>query len=87
LKKKSINIYAACPESAEAYDQCDYRKGTAFLIGSEAHGLQIETQALATQNLTIPMAGAVESLNAATAAAVLLFEAARQRRGSERKII
>jgi TrmH family RNA methyltransferase len=85
LKKQNIKIYAACPEGAEAYDKCDYQNGTAFIIGSESHGLRAETQALATKNLTIPMAGAVESLNAAQAAAVLLFEASRQRRKCEER--
>ena len=51
-----------------------------FLIGNEANGLTEETAALADAWVRIPMAGKVESLNAAVAASVLLFETARQRR-------
>jgi len=52
-----------------------------FLIGNEANGLNDETAARADMWVRIPMAGKVESLNAAVAASVLMFEAARQRRG------
>ena len=51
------------------------------MIGNEALGLKDETAALADSYVKIPMAGQVESLNAAVAASVLMFEAARQRRG------
>ena len=50
------------------------------MIGNEANGLTEETAALADAWVRIPMAGKVESLNAAVAASVLLFETARQRR-------
>ncbi|MCL2051442.1 MAG: RNA methyltransferase [Lachnospiraceae bacterium] len=80
LKNQDIKIYATSLENAESYDKCDYRAGTAFIIGNEAHGLCPTTKALATQSVTVPMLGEVESLNAATAASALLFEAARQRR-------
>jgi TrmH family RNA methyltransferase len=52
----------------------------ALLIGSEAHGLDAEVAARCTTALTIPMEGGVESLNAAVAGAVVMFDAARQRR-------
>ncbi|MCL2254312.1 MAG: RNA methyltransferase [Lachnospiraceae bacterium] len=79
LKAQDIELYAACLDNSEYYDKLDYRRGTAFLIGSEGHGLKEETKKTA-KNLKIPMGGQVESLNAATATAILLFEAARQRR-------
>jgi len=53
---------------------------TGFLVGNEANGLTDETAALADAYVKIPMKGKVESLNAAVAASVLMFEAARQRR-------
>lgn len=53
-----------------------------LLLGQEGAGLSPELAALATAQVTIPMAGGLESLNVASAAAVLLFEAARQRRGA-----
>lgn len=63
------------------YTEADLRKPFALLIGQEGSGVSRELAEAADLVLTIPMAGQVESLNAATAASVILFEAARQRRG------
>ena len=62
------------------YDQEDYTDNVGFLIGNEANGLTEETASLADCLVKIPMEGKVESLNAAVAASVLMFETARQRR-------
>jgi TrmH family RNA methyltransferase len=59
------------------YD-CDLSGNLAFLIGNEGAGLNDELLNLATKTITIPMRGKVESLNAAAATAICLFEAARQ---------
>ena len=67
----------------QAYDLEDYTGDTAFLIGNEGNGLTDETAAMADTYVRIPMEGSVESLNAAVAASVLMFEAARQRRNSQ----
>lgn len=80
LKKRGICTYAAHLEGKRAYDEEDYRKPCAFLIGNEGNGLRPETADLADTYIRIPMAGEVESLNAAIASAVLMFEAGRQRR-------
>lgn len=64
----------------QAYDTFDLTERTALIIGNEAHGPSAEAHGLATAGLTIPMWNKVESLNAAIAASVILFEAARQRR-------
>lgn len=80
LKKKQISVYAAHLQGAGDYDTCDYKSGAAFLIGNEANGLREETSQTADLAVKIPMMGQVESLNAAVAASILLFEAARQRR-------
>lgn len=80
LHRKNITVYAAHLQGAKDYDRCRYGTGTAFLIGNEANGLQKETTEKADIAVKIPMKGNVESLNAAVAASVLLFEAARQRR-------
>lgn len=61
------------------YDLADWRAGWALITGSEAHGASAEAQQIASARVYIPMAAATESLNAATAAAVILFEAQRQR--------
>lgn len=80
MQKRKITVYAAHLQGAKAYDTCDYTSGTAFLIGNEANGLKYETAKKAETAIKIPMAGKVESLNAAVAASVLMYEAARQRR-------
>lgn len=80
LKKRGICTYAAHLKGKRAYDEEDYRKPCAFLIGNEGNGLRPEIADLADTYIRIPMAGEVESLNAAIASAVLMFEAGRQRR-------
>lgn len=80
LKAEGVRVYAAHLEGRHAYDEEDYRTGCAFLIGNEGNGLREETAACADTRIRIPMEGQAESLNAAVAAAVLMFEAARQRR-------
>lgn len=80
LKKRGICTYAAHLEGKRAYDEEDYRRPCAFLIGNEGNGLRPEIADLADTYIRIPMAGEVESLNAAIASAVLMFEAGRQRR-------
>ena len=80
MKKAGIRLYAAHLKGMHNYDQEDYTKATGFLIGNEAKGLTDEMAAIADTYIKIPMAGQVESLNAAVASSVLMFEAARQRR-------
>lgn len=67
-----------------AYDEVDLTRRTALIIGNEAHGVSPQAAALATERVSIPMWNKVESLNAAIAASVILFEAARQRRAAGR---
>lgn len=80
LKKRGIRTYAAHLEGRKDYDEEDYCQPCAFLIGNEGNGLRKEIADLADAYIKIPMAGQVESLNAAIAASVLMFEAGRQRR-------
>jgi TrmH family RNA methyltransferase len=61
-------------------DQADLRRPVALLIGNEGSGLPGAWIAAADLRVTIPCPGAVESLNAAVAGSVLLYEAMRQRR-------
>ena len=79
LKQKKIAVYAAYLKSSIPYFEADMRGGSAILIGNEAAGLKAETAGLADKCIVIPMAGSIESLNAAMAASVIIFEAARQR--------
>ena len=80
MKKRNISTYAAHLDGKNAYDEEDYKKPCAFFIGNEGHGLRDESADAADTYIRIPMCGQVESLNAAIAACVLMFEAARQRR-------
>ena len=80
MKQKGICAYAAHLEGQNSYDQEDFTVPCAFLIGNEGNGLREEVAAAADCWIRIPMRGQVESLNAAVAAAVLMFEASRQRR-------
>lgn len=79
MKKRKITTYAAHLSGKEYYSTFSFKGGTAFLIGNEGNGLQKETADLADNYLKIPMEGQVESLNAAIAASLLIYEAHRQR--------
>ncbi|WP_035800161.1 TrmH family RNA methyltransferase [Butyrivibrio sp. NC3005] len=80
LKENGIITYAAHLDGKSDYDELDFTRGCAFLIGNEGNGLSKEVADAADEYLLIPMLGQVESMNAATSAAILTFEAARQRR-------
>ena len=73
-------MYAAYLDGSEVYDEMDYRGGSAFVIGNEGNGLARETALAEDARVRIPMAGRLESLNAGISAALLVYEAARQRR-------
>lgn len=72
-------ILAAVPRVGHPLFETDLRRPTAFLLGSEGSGLPLGLLQQADATLTIPMRAPVESLNVAVAAALLLYEAARQR--------
>lgn len=80
LQNQGVGIYAAHLGGNRYYDEYDYKKHTAFLIGNEGNGLKEDTAKCADSYLKIPMQGNVESLNAAVASSILLYEAFRQRR-------
>jgi TrmH family RNA methyltransferase len=79
IKEKEIVIYAA-HLMGKTYDtEGLFRGKCAFLIGNESNGLTERSASMADVRIKIPMAGKVESLNAAVAAAILMYEAARQK--------
>lgn len=80
FRDKGIKSYAAHLDGENSYDKEDYSTGTAILIGNEGNGLRDEVSEKADIWVRIPMEGQVESLNAAIAASVFMFEVARQRR-------
>ena len=79
MQKRNVKLYAAHLKGNQYYHQFDFRGGTAFLIGNEGNGLREETAEAADVYLKIPMEGKVESLNAAVASVILMYEVARQR--------
>ena len=80
LKEKEIRSFAAHLKGENSYDQESYKGGTAFFIGNEGKGLTDQAAEAADCLIRIPMCGKVESLNAAMASGILMYEAARQRR-------
>ena len=79
LKSNHINIYSATLQNSNEYHKNDYSKATALVVGTEATGLTQIWRDEATQNINIPMQGVIDSMNVSVAAAILTFEAKRQR--------
>ena len=79
MKSSSIDLYAATLQSSDRYDHIDYRKPSAIAVGTEATGLSEEMRAAARANIIIPMSGEIDSMNVSVSAAILIFEAKRQR--------
>jgi TrmH family RNA methyltransferase len=82
LRKASVKIWTTAVHGAEAADCIDLAGPVALLIGNEGNGVPEELAAQTDEAVTIPCPGPVESLNAAVAASVLLYEASRQRRSA-----
>lgn len=80
FRERGIKSYAAHLDGKNSYDKESYQSGTAILIGNEGNGLREEVASAADVWVQIPMQGQVESLNAAIAASILMFEVYRQRR-------
>jgi len=79
LQKAGIRVFAASLDGERAYCEENYTGGTALLIGNEGSGLSRELSACADIHVRIPMEGKAESLNAAAASAILMYEVHRQR--------
>jgi TrmH family RNA methyltransferase len=76
---EGLQILLAVPREGRPYWDVNWQVPTALIVGGEAEGASAEAERLASERVTIPMRQGTESLNAAVAASVLLFEAARQR--------
>jgi RNA methyltransferase, TrmH family len=85
LKSRGIRLLAATQEGADPHDSMDWTGPAALVVASEGAGFSDADIGFFDRTIRIPMAGAVESLNVASAAAVCLFEAARQRRAANGK--
>jgi tRNA G18 (ribose-2'-O)-methylase SpoU len=75
---KDLQVYLADMDGQSCWET-DLRQRLALIIGSEAEGASEQARELATQKISIPMSGDIESLNAGVAGSVLMFEVVRQR--------
>lgn len=79
LKANNIAIYSATLQDSTTYHSQDYTTPTALVVGTEATGLTEIWRKESTKNIIIPMQGEIDSMNVSVAAAIVLFEAKRQR--------
>jgi TrmH family RNA methyltransferase len=83
LKSKGIKIYTAQLQDSEWYYDTDMKGGTAIVMGTEATGLTNVWRDAADAHIKIPMLGRLDSLNVSVSAAILMFEAVRQRKDAK----
>ncbi|WP_435602160.1 RNA methyltransferase [Sediminicola arcticus] len=79
LKSNNIAIYCAALTASEKYTTVKYTEASAIVVGTEATGLSSEWLENATKNIIIPMEGEIDSMNVSVSAAIVIFEAKRQR--------
>ncbi len=79
LKDRNIDIYCAALSASENYTKVNFTKASAIVVGTESNGLSNEWLEASTQNIIIPMQGEIDSMNVSVSAAILIFEAKRQR--------
>lgn len=84
LKARGIQILTAQLQDSHLYYDTDMRRGTAIVMGTESTGLTGVWRDAADAHIRIPMKGRLDSLNVSVSAAILLFEAVRQREGGRR---
>ncbi|MCS6911107.1 MAG: RNA methyltransferase, partial [Anaerolineales bacterium] len=84
MQLRGLTAWLADSAGGERYDRVDWTQPHALIIGSEAEGPSEAAHRFAAQRVHIPMPGRAESLNAAVAAGVLMFEAARRRQRNSR---
>lgn len=80
LQKQSIQIFSATLQNSNDYTKANFTQPSAIVVGTEATGLTKVWRDNATQNINIPMEGEIDSMNVSVSAAILLFEAKRQRK-------
>jgi len=83
LKQNAIELVAAVPGIDTAYWSADLTESLAILVGAEDIGLSKEARHAADRLVSIPMAGTADSLNVSVSAALMVFEARRQRSASD----
>jgi TrmH family RNA methyltransferase len=80
LKEHGIQILTAQLQDSKLYYDTDMRRGTAIIMGTESTGLTSQWREAADAHIRIPMLGITDSLNVSVSAAILMYEAVRQRR-------
>ncbi len=80
LQSSNITLFAATLQDSQPYYDQDFTQPTAIAVGSEAYGLTEQMRSAAYRKILIPMEGKIDSLNVSVSAAVLIFEAKRQRK-------
>jgi TrmH family RNA methyltransferase len=83
LRRHELAIYAARVDGSVPHTEVDYRRTTAIVLGSEAEGLTDAWTDADVTAIRLPMLGAADSLNVSATAAVLFYEALRQRGGKQ----
>jgi TrmH family RNA methyltransferase len=81
-RSRGISVVAAVPRDGDALSRADLRRPSAILLGGEGSGLPASLLELADARVSIPMREPVESLNVSVAAALIAYEASRQREGT-----
>ena len=79
LKQNNVSIYSAALSASVSYTKINFNEPAAIIVGTEATGLSKEWLENSTKNIIIPMQGEIDSLNVSVSAAILIFEAKRQR--------
>ena len=79
LKSNGITIFCAALSASKNYTEINFTSATAIVVGTESTGLTEEWLQNSTQNIIIPMKGEIDSMNVSVSAAILIFEAVRQR--------
>ena len=79
LKEHNIAIYCTALSASENYTKTNFTKPSAIVVGTEATGLSNEWLENSTQNIIISMEGEIDSMNVSVSAAIVIFEAKRQR--------
>ena len=83
LRQRGVQILSAQLQDSSLYYDTDMRRATAIVMGTESTGLSPQWRQVADAHIRIPMLGRVDSLNVSVSAAILVFEAVRQRRAVE----
>ena len=83
LQKNKINIYAATLQNSNEYYKQDFTNSAAIIVGTEATGLSNSWRTVATQHINIPMQGKIDSMNVSVSAAIVIYEAVRQRKSKQ----